>query len=53
MLPALHSQVPETKIRKEFEFPALRVMAEGSFEPTFHQSESRRRVVCMPLCEEA
>src|SRR5262245_19489690 len=25
-----------------FEFPALRVMVAGSFEPTFHQSESRR-----------
>ena len=24
-------------------------MAVGSFEPTFHLSESRRRVVCMPL----
>ena len=32
---------------------ALRVMAVGSFEPTFYPSESRRRVVCMPLCEEA
>ena len=38
---------------QEFEFPALRVMAVGSFEPTFHPSESRRRVVCMPLYEEA
>ena len=37
------------KIVSEFEFPALLVMAEGSFEPTYHQSESRRRVVCMPL----
>jgi hypothetical protein len=28
-------------------------VARGSFEPTFHLSESRCCVVCMPLCEEA
>src|SRR2546421_5137992 len=40
---------PYAKILRAFEFPALRVMAAGSFEPTYHPSESRRRVVCMPL----
>ena len=40
---------PWTRIPTAFEFPALRVMAVGSFEPTFYPSESRRRVVCMPL----
>ena len=49
----LNPEPVSTKIEPGFEFPALRVMAVGSFEPTFHQSESRRRVVCMPLCEEA
>src|SRR5262249_1555381 len=39
----------ETKILMELEFPALRVMVVGSFEPTYHPSESRRRAVCMPL----
>jgi len=49
----LNPEPVSTKIDSGFELPALRVMAVGSFEPTFHQSESRRRVVCMPLCEEA
>jgi len=49
----LHRPEGYVKIRTECEFPALRVMAAGSFEPTFHLSESRRHVVCMPLCEEA
>ena len=43
----------EVRSIEEFEFPALRVMVGGSFEPMFHPSESRRRVVCMPLQEEA
>jgi len=49
----LHPAPGQTKILPTFEFPALLVMAVGSFEPTFHLSESRCCVVCMPLCEEA
>ena len=53
--PTLNLEPEPERLRftRAFEFPALRVMAEGSFEPTFHLSESRRRVVCMPLYEEA
>jgi hypothetical protein len=29
------------------------MVSEARFEPMFHQSESRRRAVCMPLQEEA
>ena len=47
--PLLHRPVALSKMPAGFEFPALLVMAAGSFEPTFHLSESRRRVVCMPL----
>ena len=53
MSDVLRRRAVEAKILEAFEFPALRVMAVGSFEPTFHQSESRCRVVCMPLIEEA